>query len=155
MSYNISLHLYLCEWIWRHQLSDQHQRLHCEFCCLREWGNMSGKLSMWITTCNTTIHCVINNWLVLWIYFPILSSRMVSTATLVSVLLGSLEADVKPTLMNASQTHARMEGIALWATHSVSSLYLAKSTWWHCGGITMMSSCTLDLAKCDDGAIKG
>jgi len=38
---------------------------------------------------------------------------MVSTPTLVSVLLGSLEADVKPTLMNVSQTHARMKGIAL------------------------------------------
>jgi len=60
---------------------------------------------------------------------------MVLTATLVSVLLGSLEADVKPTLMNVSQIHARMEGIALWATCSVSSLYLAKSTWWHHGGI--------------------
>ena len=43
----------------------------------------------------------------------VLPYRMVSTAMLVSVLLGLVVADVKPTSMNAVQTHARMEGIAL------------------------------------------
>ena len=43
----------------------------------------------------------------------VLPYRMVSTAMLVSVLLGLVVADVKPTSMNAVQTRARMEGIAL------------------------------------------
>ena len=38
---------------------------------------------------------------------------MVSAATPASVLLGLMVADVKPTLMNAVQTRARMEEIVL------------------------------------------
>ena len=38
---------------------------------------------------------------------------MVSAATPASVLLGLVVADVKPTSMNAAQTRARMEEIAL------------------------------------------
>ena len=43
----------------------------------------------------------------------VLPYRMVFTAMLVSVLLGLMVADVKLTSMNAVQTRARMEGIAL------------------------------------------
>ena len=43
----------------------------------------------------------------------VLPYRMVSTAMPASVLLGLGIADVKPTSMNAAQTRARMEEIAL------------------------------------------
>ena len=43
----------------------------------------------------------------------VLPYRMVSTAMLVSVLLGLVVTGVKLTSMNAVQTRARMEGIAL------------------------------------------
>ena len=43
----------------------------------------------------------------------VLPYRMVSTAMLVSVLLDLVVAGVKLTSMNAVQTRARMEGIAL------------------------------------------